>query len=132
LASTTKVYEYESSMSDDGTPISGRLTTRDYVLGSRDIKRFVRGTIGYGSEQDGRTQISVQTKNPDKQVDSIDITETDNNFSRMQRFNARQRGYAASVKVEASSGLTEQSEIRRVTLEGFVANGRTGGDFDGN
>jgi hypothetical protein len=131
LMSENAVFEYESSQDDDGSQIVGKITTRDYVLGSRDIKRFVRGTMGYASADGATTKITVQTKNPDRQVASLEATADAVGFSRMQRFSARQRGYSASVSVESTSGL-QQTEIRRVSIEGFVANGRTEGGFDGN
>ena len=131
LMSENAVFEYESGQDDDGDQIVGKITTRDYVLGSRDIKRFVRGTMGYASANGATTKITVQTKNPDRQVASLEATADAVGFSRMQRFSARQRGYSASVSVESTSGL-QQTEIRRVSIEGFVANGRTEGGFDGN
>lgn len=124
------VYEYESSLTDDGTPITGEIITRDYIFGSRGIKKFVRGTIGYGGEINSTNTISINTKNPDSVTLSKNITEDDDTFDRFTRFNARQRGYAASVKVEVTSGTSKQSEVRRVSLEGIEANGRTGGDFN--
>ena len=127
-----RVYEYESSIDDNGTPITGAITTRDYTFGSPDIKRFVRGTLGYAAEQGSNTGITVNTKNPDKQFASFDLTSNDNAFSRMQRFNARQRGYAANVQVTVKSGATTPTEIRRVSVEGIIANGRAGGDYSAN
>ena len=45
IASADAVYEYEQTQTGGGTPIAGKIITRDYLLGSRDIKKFVRGTI---------------------------------------------------------------------------------------
>ena len=56
------VYEYEESITDDTNPILGKIITRQYNLGSRGIKKFVRGSIGYSSETGGSTSISVHTK----------------------------------------------------------------------
>ena len=131
LMSENAVFEYESGLDDDGNVIVGKITSRDYVLGSRDIKRFVRGTMGYASADGATTKITVQTKNPDRQVASLEATADAVGFSRMQRFSARQRGYSANVSVESTSG-TQQTEIRRLSIEGFVANGRSEGVFDGN
>jgi hypothetical protein len=127
-----KVYEYEESLSDDTNPILGKIITRQYNLGSRGIKKFVRGTIGYSGEVGASTAISVHTKNPDNIIISKVIVESDNKFNRLTRFNARKRGYTAQVEVNAQSGSTLQSEINRVSIEGFVGHGRAGGIFDGN
>ena len=131
IADENNVYEYGSSTSDIGLPITAKLITRDYMLGTRDIKKFVRGTLGYASETGSGINIIVATKNPDKRIFSKQIVEGDNDFDRMTRFNTRQRGFSANVEINAISGLTVPTEIRRVSLEGFVGNGRTGGDFDG-
>lgn len=132
IASSDAVYEYESSIDDDGTLINGKLITRQYVLGSRDIKKFVRGSIGYAAENGSSTAINVYTKNPDNTIISKIIVEDDDDFDRLTRFNARKRGYSANVEVNATSGQSLQTEIKRVTLEGFVGNGRAGGVYDGN
>lgn len=131
ISSADAVFEYEAAMDDDGTIINGKLITRQYILGSRDIKRFVRGTIGYAAENGSSTAINVYTRNPDSTIISKVITENDDDFDRLTRFNARKRGYSANVEVNANSGETLQTEIKRVTLEGFISS-RAGGVFDGN
>lgn len=131
ISDDNDVYEYGRTNSDIGLPITAKLITRDYMLGTRDIKKFVRGTLGYASETGSGINIIVATKNPDKRIFSKQIVEGDNDFDRMTRFNTRQRGFSANVEINAISGLTVPTEIRRVSLEGFVGNGRTGGDFDG-
>ena len=132
IASGNKVYEYESGMTDDGAGIIGQLETRDYTLGSLDIKKFIRGSLGYASSNGGNTTISVFLKDPDGVILSKSILEDNEDFDRMTRFSTRRRGYAASVKIDTVSAGTLQNEIRRVSMEGFVGNGRMGGTFDGN
>lgn len=132
IASPHEVYEYETTTSDDGDPVTGKIITRDYNLGTRDIKKFVRGSLGYFAENQSSIDISVSTKNPNKKIVSKTITEDDDENFRMTRFNARQRGYSASVEVNITSGSNFESELQRVSLEGFVGNSRTGGSFDGN
>ena len=132
IASGNNIYEYESAITDDGAGIVGQLETRDYTLGSLDIKKFIRGSIGYASANGGNTSISVFLKDPDGVILSKSIQEDDDDFDRMTRFSTRRRGYAASVQVSSVSGGNQQNEIRRISMEGFVGNGRTGGTFDGN
>lgn len=117
------VYEYEGQDTDDSSPITLKIKSRDYILGTRDIKKFTRGTLGYRSHGTADIVINVSTRNPASSILSKEINSTDT--EEQNRFNIRKRGYAVNVEIQS----TGQIEINSLSIEGFVSNGRMAGEY---
>lgn len=128
-----KVSKYETSLHDQGSEIYGKFKTRDYILGSREIKKFVRGSCSYDISEGVDLKITTETKNPDSTVVSKELS-TDSSESTLSRFNVSQRGHTASVQVDCSFKTdalrpsTNEAKFKSVSLEAF-ATSRTTGDF---
>jgi len=117
------VYEYESQDTDDSTPITLKIKSRDYILGTREIKKFTRGTLGYKTTGEANLTIKVNTRNPASTILSKQINATDT--EEQNRFNIRKRGYAVNIELES----TGQVELNSLSIEGFISNGRMAGEY---
>ena len=114
------VYKYEVGNSDDGEPINTVARTRDYIMQTRDIKKFIRGSLSYATTESTDIEINAITKSPDSTTLSkvIQSNESRDDYT---RFNVRQRGYSASVRVISKGGSTK---LKSVSLESIVGTGR--------
>ncbi len=114
------VYKYEVGNSDDGEPINTVARTRDYIMQTRDIKKFIRGSLSYATDESTDIEINAITKSPDSTTLSkvIQSAESRDDYT---RFNVRQRGYSASVRVISKGGSTK---LKSVSLESIVGTGR--------
>jgi hypothetical protein len=117
------VYEYEGQDTDDSSPITLKVKSRDYILGTRDIKKFTRGTLGFRSFGTADLEVKINTRNPEANIVTKQINTTDS--AEQNRFNIRKRGYAVNVEIES----TGQIEINSLSIEGFVSNGRMAGTY---
>ena len=133
ILTSQAICEYEASVFDQGSKIYGKFKTRDYILSSREIKKFVRGSINYTVSDGADLTVTTSTKNPDSSVTSKQLS-LEEDESALSRFNVSQRGHSASVEVECnfrsdqSRPVTSEAKFKSVSLEAF-ATGRTTGDF---
>lgn len=114
------VYKYEVGDTDDGTPINVKARTRDYIMQTRDIKKFVRGSLSYSTDQNTDIEINAITKSPDSKTLSRVIQDTEGRDD-YTRFNVRQRGYSASIEMISKGGSTR---FKSVAIEGIIGSGR--------
>jgi hypothetical protein len=114
------VYKYGEGETDDGTPINVKARTRDYIMQTRDIKKFIRGSLSYSTDQNTDIKISAITKSPDSKVLSKLIQDTEGKDD-YTRFNIRQRGYSASIEMISNGG---SSRFKSVAIEGIIGTGR--------
>ena len=115
-----ELFIYNSQNSDNGVAIKSKIRTRDYALQSRDVKKFVRGSLNYSSEGNSQMEIKVHTKAPDSSVISRQSA-SNGTVNTLSRFNIRQRGYSASVDIEAIGGSVD---FKSIGVEAFVGTGR--------
>ena len=115
-----ELFIYNSQDSDNGVAIKSKIRTRDYALQSRDVKKFVRGSLNYSSEGNSQMEIKVYTKAPDSSVISRQSA-SNGTVNTLSRFNIRQRGYSASVDIEAIGGSVD---LKSIGVEAFVGTGR--------
>lgn len=125
ILSDNNVFIYDSEETDNGVPIVSRVRTRDYALQSRDVKKFVRGSLNYSSEGDSEMEIKVHTKAPDTSVISRQSA-SNGTTNTLSRFNIRQRGYSASVDVKNTGG---RIDLKSVGIEAFVHSGRSANNY---
>jgi hypothetical protein len=128
ILSPDAVYLYEDSDSDDGTLIQSKLETRNYVMGSRDIKNFISGSYGYSAKANVNINVSINTFSPDSSTPVKSITTAADTADTLDKFNIKQRGYSASVVLESNGG---ECKFKRTSVQGYLT-GRTEGTFDGN
>ena len=114
------VYKYEVGNSDNGEPINTVARTRDYIMQTRDIKKFIRGSLSYATDESTDIEINAITKSPDSTTLSK-VIQSDESRDDYTRFNVRQRGYSASVRVISKGGSTK---LKSVSLESIVGTGR--------
>ena len=114
------LFLYNSEESDNGFEITSRIRTRDYALQSRDVKKFVRGSLNYSSEGNSQMEIKVHTKAPDTSVISRQSA-SNGTVNTLSRFNIRQRGYSASVDIKSIGGNVN---LKSIGVEAFVGTGR--------
>ena len=112
---------YNSAETDYGYTITSRVRTRDYALQSRDVKKFVRGSLNYSTEGDSEMEIKVHTKSPDTSIISRQSSSNGTNNT-LSRFNIRQRGYSASVDISSTGGSVD---LKSISVEAFVGAGRS-------
>ena len=124
LLTEDSLYEYEESDTDDSTPINYKIQSRDYVLGTRDIKKFTRGTIGYNPTAGSTLKVNLKTKNPESTIESKDISVLEDS-TEYERFNISKRGYSVSIELSG----TGQLGFNTLTVEGFVGSGRMAGAY---
>jgi hypothetical protein len=117
------LFEYEESDTDNSTPINFKVKSRAYVLGTRDIKKYTRGTLGYNTTGDANLKITVNTSNPDSTIISKDFAVS--NEKNYERFNIRKRGYSVNVELEGNGEV----EFNTLSIEGFVGAGRMAGTY---
>jgi hypothetical protein len=121
------LYRYEENElhNDGGYNFVTKFKTRNYLMGSRGIKNFKSGSIGYEHDNGTRLKIDVITVDPDRTIQCRDETATSAETA-MSRFNLRQRGYSASVQVTSEY---RPSKYNSVHLEAsYMSN--TVGDFE--
>lgn len=135
LLTDTDTFKYEDGLSDKTAKIRGKFITRDYILNSREIKKFVRGSCGYEISDGVNLKIKTNTKNPDSTVISKDVVFEEDETA-LSRFNVSQRGHTANVELEFSFDQFDNiynndlrfAKFKSVSLEAY-ANSRTTGDF---
>lgn len=125
ILSDNHVFIYDSEEDDNGLPITSRIRTRDYALQSRDVKKFVRGSLNYSTEGSSEMEIQVHTKAPDTSTISRQSA-SNGTTNTLSRFNIRQRGYSASVDVKSTGG---QIDLKSVSVEAFVHAGRSSNNY---
>ena len=125
ILTESELFIYNSQDSDNGYSITSRVRTRDYALQSRDVKKFVRGSINYSSEGNSEMEIKVHTKAPDTSVISRQSA-SNGTTNTLSRFNIRQRGYSASVDVKNTGG---NIDLKSVSVEAFVHAGRSANNY---
>jgi hypothetical protein len=125
ILSKDSVYQYESSDTDDGIPITSKATTRNFTMNASDVKNYTSGSIAYSATDGTQMQVVVQTQSPDSTILSkvINSTGTDDSF---EKFNIKSRGHSASITVDSFGG---KFGLKRVGLNGYLT-GRTEGSFD--
>lgn len=123
ILSDSALFEYEESDTDNSTPINFKVKSRGYVLGTRDIKKYTRGTVGYNATGDANLKITINTNNPDSTIISKDFAvSSEKNY---ERFNIRKRGYSVNVELEGNGEV----EFNTLSIEGFVGAGRMAGTY---
>ena len=70
ILTADKFYSYETNTSDDGELIKSKVRTRDFLMGTREIKKFARGTLNYILGDDAELSVKTYTKNPDSILQS--------------------------------------------------------------
>ena len=124
ILTPSKVYRYESGNDDDGFPINSKVVTRNYTMQSRDIKKFIRGTISYQSDAGTNIKLSSNLRSPDLHQESKNIlSESDENA--LSRFNIRQRGYSANAQIESTGAM----KIKSVSIEAFIGTGKASATY---
>ena len=127
---------YEKGNNDRGSRIYSKIKTRSYDLGSREVKKFVRGSLSYEADRGMNIKVTTETKNPDSSIVSKE-TLLDADESTLSRFNVSQRGHNSCVQVEfgllhemtgEQYPLAEKVQLDSISLEAF-ASSRTTGDF---
>lgn len=119
------VYEYEVGVTDNGSPINVVARTRDYIMQTRDIKKFIRGSLSYSTDQNTDIEINTITKTPDSDT-LTKVIRSESSKNDYTRFNVRQRGYSASVKVVSKGGPTK---LKSVSLESIIGTGRKSANY---
>jgi len=126
LLSDKKVYKYETGATDDGNSILAKVRTRDYMMSTRDVKKFVRGTISYSAEEGSALTIRTFTKSPDSTTLCKESYAEEDSLNNLSRFSTRQRGYSASVEVNNTGG---HLKVKSVSMEAFVHAGKALANF---
>jgi hypothetical protein len=99
-------------------PIVARLHLRDFVLGSRERKRFVRARLASNCTAGDAFAITFIGRNPDRELAVYDFAaETTSDVNASIRIPGI-RGAAGTVEIETSAG---RPEIRSFSLEATVA-----------
>lgn len=124
ILTPNKVYRYESGNDDDGLPIESKIVTRNFTMQSRDIKKFIRGTLSYQSNAGTNIKLSSNLRSPDLHQESRSIL-SENNENSLTRFNIRQRGYSANAQIESSGEL----KIKSVSIEAFIGTGKAAATY---
>ena len=91
LLTDKKVYKYETGATDDGNSILAKVRTRDYMMSTRDVKKFVRGTISYSAEEGSALTIRTLTKSPDSTTLCKESYAEEDSLNNLSRFSTRQR-----------------------------------------
>ena len=105
---------YEESQQDESTriigtdtteqtPIAGKLITRNYTLSNIGVKRFMTGQVASDVSSGDVFTLIGHTSDPDTSTEAITITGTSDEGV-LTRFGIRNRGYAASVEINVTSG----------------------------
>ena len=134
ILTATDVCIYEEGLYDQYQPINAKFKTRDYVLQSREIKKFVRGSVSYDISEGAELKITTSTKNPESSVVSTE-TDISEDKNALTRFNVSQRGHSANIQVECSfknDTIRPDDHIAKfksASLEAF-ATSRSTGDFE--
>jgi hypothetical protein len=119
------LYEDNNLHNDGGFNFVTKFKTRNYLMGSRGIKSFKSGSVGYDVASGNKVEIKTNTIDPDQTLICKDQTATVSETA-ISRFNIRKRGYSASIEVKSEYS---PSKFKSVHLEAsYMSN--TIGDFE--
>jgi len=88
---------------EEQTAIAGKLITRNYTLNNIGVKRFMTGQIASTVANSDVFTLTAHTTEPDTSTEAITITGTSDE-SLLTRFGIRNRGFAANVEINVTSG----------------------------
>jgi len=118
------VYKYELGTSDDGVPVSMVARTRDYIMQTRDIKKFMRGSLSYETSDSTNIEVEAITKTPDS-LTLTKVIQSDSAKDDYTRFNVRRRGYSASIRVTGKG----DTKLKSISIESTIGAGRRSASY---
>lgn len=129
ILTDSHICEYETGDSDiigsSSFPITSKLKTREYRLGTHSIKKFTRGSISIKETTGGLVKTTINTTNPDTTIPTQHYI-VDKDESKINRFNISSRGYSANLEVETETIGGGGFELSNVSLEGYSTSRQTG------
>ena len=125
------ICEYEAGNSDKvgqtSYPVRSRLRSRDYRLGTHDIKKFTRGSLAIKEDINSSLKATIHTTDPDENIETLNYSGS-SSTSKISRFNISARGYSANLDLEFSPSSVGEDpiEIKNVSIEGYATTRTTG------